>query len=177
MSTVFIQLDRPAAAVRGLWRLLAAVLLGGFVAFVVRRMDWEQYWRDQRLVGLCWAFILGVVALPALGLALSGIRWLVASLNPRLGVELNEGGLVVRGGPFGTRSLDWARVSVRLDGDLAPETWAALPVDAVGVNLFHPAAGGDLFNPICTLLGRRSGEFVQALRERIMNSAQEENSA
>lgn len=173
MATVFIPHDRHAAMVRGLWRLLAAAVLGGFVVFVVRRMDWEQYWRDQRLVGICWAFILTVAALPALGLAVSGIRWLVASLNANLGVELNDRNLVVRAGPFGNRSLDWPRVSVKLDGDLALDAWVALPEDAVGVSLFHPSASGDVFDPIRTLLGSRSPDFVRALRNRIARTPRE----
>lgn len=170
MPPVFIPMDRHAAWVRGLWRLLAAALVGGFVAFMVRRIDWEQYWRDQRLVGACLAFVLVIVALPALALAWSGIRWIIAAITTGLGVELNEPKLVVRAGPFGTREFDWKRMSLKVDGDLSPEVWAELPEDSAGVALFHPTVTGDLLDPIRTLLGRRHIEFVRALREQIIAS-------
>lgn len=168
MPSVFISMDRHAAWVRGLWRLLAAVLVGGFVAFMARRTDWEQYWRDQRLVGACLAFVLVIIALPALALGWSGMRWIIAAISTGLGVELNERKLIVCAGRFETREFDWKGMSVKVDGDLSPKVWAELPEDSAGVGLFHPAVRGDLLDPIRTLLGRRHAEFLRALRARIL---------
>ena len=167
MTSVFIPLDRPAAFIRALWRLLPAVLLGALIAFLIRRMDWEQYWRDQRLVGLSWALVLVVLAVPTIILALAGLRWLTASLTPNLGVELNDMGIVHRGGPFGTQTLDWQQTRLKLDGDISTDAWALLPADAVGISLVHPAFAGDAFDPIRSLLGGRTPQFIDALRERL----------
>lgn len=175
MASVFIPIDRPAAAVRGLWRLLAAAIPGGMAAFLVSRMDWEQYWRDQRLVGLCWAFILTIVAFMALGLAVSAIRWLIAAATPRLGVELNERELVVRAGPFGSNQVDLRRLQLKLDGDLSLLDWSQLPEDIVGVSVFHPSTRGDLLEHLRPLLGHRRADFVRALREHVSPAAQQDD--
>jgi hypothetical protein len=167
MTSVFIPLDRPAAFIRALWRLLPAILIGALIAFLIRRIDWEQYWRDQRLVGLSWGLVLAVLAVPTIILAIAGLRWLLASLTPNLGVELNDNGLVLRGGPFGTQSLDWRRTHLQLDGDISVEVWTLLPADAVGISLIHPAYSGDAFDHIRGLLGGYTHQFIEALRERL----------
>jgi len=177
MSTVFIPLDRPGAIVRGLWRFLAAAIPGGIAAFLARRMDWEQFWRDQRLVGICLAFVLVTIALPALSLALSGIRWWIAAASPGLGVALSDRELVVLGGPFGSKTLDRPRLQVKLDGDLSLDAWVQLPEDTVGVGVFHPSTRGDLLDAIRPLLGSRSAEFTQAMRDQLRDAPPPNKSA
>jgi len=172
VTSVFIQLDRHAALVRAVWRLLAAALIGGLAASIAARIEWAEHWRGQRIVGLSLAFILTVIALPAIGLTYSALRWILAAAAANAGIELNDAALVVRAGPFGSQAFDWPRLRIEIGGDLPPETWALLPDDAISIALTHPAFPGDLFDRIRVLLGARTPLFVRSLRERVTASAE-----
>ena len=165
MTTLFLPLDRHAALVRSLWRLLGAILIGGRAASIAARIDWAEYGRNQRIVGASLAFILACVAIPGLLLAVSGVRWLIAGLSAGNGVELNDRALVIRGSPFGNQSFDRPRLRLQLNGDLSPEAWAMMPEDAIGIGLTHPEYYGDLFERIRSLLGARTNAFVKSLQQ------------
>jgi hypothetical protein len=167
-----LPVERGHALIRGLWRLLCAVLLGGFV--FIAWPNWQLLWLTQKAICLAMAMILLCAAAIALALALVAFRWLLlACWNGPLGIEITPQTITMRLGPFGSRHVDWTRLRIELDADIDRDLFDLMPDDAFVPKIRNLDSGEDLAGSILKFARVSHEEFTRALRPYLGNRYKE----
>ncbi len=150
--------------IRGIWRLLCAVIAGG-AAFVMWP-DWGLLWLTQKASFLALGVIVLCIAAVAMGLAIVSIRWLLLACWPGpLGIQITPETISMRVGPFGRRMFDWSQLRMELDESVDPDLVDLLPDDAFVPRVLHLATAKDLVPDIIKFAGISHEEITRRLRD------------
>lgn len=138
-----LPVERSAALVRGVWRLIPVSLCVGILLNV--RSDWRLLWLTDKAsflaVGFLFLFLLAVTA----ALLWSAGKWLVLAFWRReLGIRVTPESISFALGPFGDHRYAWREVRVAIDSSMDPEMLEMMPDDAFVPRLLHRSADGDL---------------------------------
>ena len=163
LPVIELPIERGQALVRGLWRLLCAVLVGGIV-FVVR-IDWKLMWLTEKASFLALGVVMVCVALAAIGLAVSSVRWLLLAAWPgKLGIEVRPDRILLRLGPFGARTYDWSHLQIELDEAFDQDMIDLMPDDAFVPAIRHVAGGEDVVRIVMRFASVSHEELTRRLR-------------
>jgi len=156
--------SRSRAVIRAGWRALCAGLLAALAALIASRIDWRLMWRTDAFSCAALACVVASLALPAAGLALSALRWLLLALWPGpLGITWSDSSVDLALGPFGRARLDTARLRF-LD---VPEGFVALcDLDDRLPRVLHPDHTDNLMDRILIF----TGMDASALRRRLVDA-------
>lgn len=143
LPTFELPVERSAALMRAVWRLLIVTIIA--IVLLSIRPDWRLLWLTDRasLVGLgvIWTGMLLTTAM----LAYSAGRWITLAVWRRpVGIRVSPEAIELRLGPFGERRYAWKDIRVSLPESVDAELISSMPDDAFVPQLRHPAQEEDL---------------------------------
>lgn len=137
--------DRGAAFVRGAWRALAALLLGGVARLLLISVNWPLMWRTDAISCAAMAGVMALLIAPLLLATVSALLWFLLAMWPApVGATLSRSTLSLRFGPFGSASLDRPRATV----EGPPGDIPARLADEWPLRITHPAYSGNVADAI-----------------------------
>ncbi|MBE7506318.1 MAG: hypothetical protein HS101_08550 [Planctomycetia bacterium] len=141
-----IPVERSAAMMRALWRLMVVAVMVGLMSIV--RPDW----RLLRLTDSAsfFAMVVVMVLLGALSawLFYTAMRWLILACWPKhVGMRVGPDAIELHLGPFGEWRYLWTDIAADYGNAMEPEVLAAMPDNALTPRLMH-RKDGDLFTVI-----------------------------
>lgn len=171
--TLFIPVARDRALLRTLLRGLGAILCALPVRYVVPRLRFSPSGISNRIEDYALAFVMLVLAILAVWLACSAIRWLALGLWPgRIGFTFDDVGVALRLGPFGRRRLEAAGFDTRYlyemdEAERGQSVEAFLPPPVQHRTLVPPLRHRDIPQPLRTLLLDMAAGEEEELAERL----------
>lgn len=136
LAPVNIPVERSAAMMRAIWRLVLVIFGMGILSIV------QPNWQLLRLTDSAsfWALILLLLIVGAATLIIlaSALRWLLLAVWPKpVGITVNADAIHMRLGPFGVRRFEWADITADFGDAIAPELTEAAPGYAPAPKLVH----------------------------------------
>jgi len=172
LPVIDLPVDRTRALVRGLWRLLCAVLAAG-LAFLIH-VDWRLLWLAQPASFVGLGVIWLTLVCTGLALGTSAVRWLLLAVWPaELGARITPHDVRLRLGPFGSSVHRWQDIAIQIEDGLDPGLLDGLPDDAFVPVLRSSVTNEDLaatillYSPLgAEQLTRRLRPYVSAFLSR-----------
>ncbi len=164
-APIHLSLNRDRAAIRTLWLLGIAGLIGFFFYLANANLNLSLMWKTQRLtfvVGALFFFLLGCIGLVV---SFRAIQWLLLTFWPRrLYVEISPARVEMHLGPFGTNTYDWSRIKMSLGENFEPEMLDHLPDDVLLPTMTHPSSTEDLLARLQRFVGINTEQLTGLIR-------------
>jgi hypothetical protein len=147
ITTIKLEVDRTAAAVRGFWRLLVALIFAS--PLLVWQPDWKLLWLADRTSALAIGTLYVISLLCTIALVVATLRWfLLVAWMGRLGITITADRISMMLGPFGRRECEWRSLRIDIAEGIDPELVEQLPDDAFFPRLIDPRTREDLAGTI-----------------------------
>jgi hypothetical protein len=154
---------------RGVWRLLFAVIVGGIA--LVFWPNWHLLWVTEKASFVALAVLMTCGWAAAIGLAIAAIRWFVLACWPGpLGIEVSPERVWLTLGPFGKQVYEWSALRLELSSDIDPDLIELMPDDAFIPRLLVISTGKDLIDVILRFTRTAHEELTRALRPYLLRT-------